>query len=83
MILGNKIGGNARSRSEGAQLGIGVLELARRLDIGRNAAYSLVNSEGFPRLTIGKRIIIPLEPLDRWIAAQTNVATDRDAGLGA
>ena len=68
------------------RLGITVHELASRLGIGRNAAYDLTNSAGFPVLKIGKRTVIPVEPLNRWIetqAAQQNASITRDTGLGA
>jgi len=44
-----------------------VKELARELSIGLNAAYNLVNTEGFPALRIGTKIVVPVELLDDWI----------------
>lgn len=37
-----------------------VSELYDILPIGRNGVYRLVNKEGFPKIVIGKRIIIPI-----------------------
>lgn len=53
---------------------ISVLEMARRMGIGRNTAYLLANSESFyPAFKIGgRRIIINEEALSRWMAEQTS-----------
>lgn len=42
-------------------------ELARMLNIGRNQAYALCHMQGFPAIQIGKRIIVPVEPLREWL----------------
>ncbi len=34
---------------------------------GRNALYSLLQSDGFPKLRIGHRLYIPREAYIRWI----------------
>lgn len=44
-----------------------VEELASKLKIGRDAAYELVKQPGFPSVRIGKRIIIPVVALDKWL----------------
>lgn len=44
-----------------------VKELAVVLGISLANAYNLVKTEGFPRLMIGNKILIPREALDRWI----------------
>ena len=49
------------------KLTINVGELARQLGIGRNAAYALCHSQGFPAIYIGKRVVIPVEPLREWL----------------
>ena len=52
------------------RLTITVPELAETLNIGRNAAYDLCNAEGFPCIRIGKRIVVPIEPLKEWLRAK-------------
>ena len=47
-----------------------VEDVQRRLGIGRNSAYILVNSKGFPRIHVGSRIIIPADLFERWIDQQ-------------
>lgn len=37
------------------------------LGLSRAKAYNLVNSEGFPTLRVGKRLIIPKDAFLRWI----------------
>lgn len=44
-----------------------VLEMAKVLNIGRNKAYELVRTEGFPVIYIGSTIRIPIEALNRWL----------------
>ena len=48
-----------------------VAELAEVLGIGKNAAYDLVASKGFPAIRINeRRIIIPREGLYVWLMGQ-------------
>ena len=57
-------------------------ELAARLGIGRNSAYALAKSEGFPALRIGSRIIIPSKALESWLAekvGQKTILLDQNA----
>lgn len=44
-----------------------VTEMAQVLNIGRNKAYELVKTEGFPAIYIGSTIRIPIEALNRWL----------------
>lgn len=44
-----------------------VLEMAKALNIGRNKAYELVRTEGFPVIYIGSTIRIPIGALNRWL----------------
>ena len=47
-----------------------VHELADSLGIGLNKAYELVNRDDFPKIRLGKRFLIPIDPLNRWLEAQ-------------
>lgn len=42
------------------------------LGISKNKAYNLVNSEGFPKLRLGRRIVVPVKQFEAWIEKQTN-----------
>jgi len=44
--------------------------LAAALGIGRNKAYELANSEDFPTVHIGKRIVIPRQAFLHWLDRQ-------------
>lgn len=37
------------------------------IPLGKNRLYDLVHSEGFPRISVGKRIIIPKKALEEWL----------------
>ncbi|MCR5248982.1 MAG: DNA-binding protein [Lachnospiraceae bacterium] len=41
--------------------------LARRLSIGRDKAYALMRSAGFPSIQLGDRFIVTEEALDKWL----------------
>lgn len=42
-------------------------ELAEIIPIGTNNLYNLVHSEGFPAITINRRIVIPVDEFNEWI----------------
>lgn len=56
-------------RSE-ERLVLTVPEVAKRLGLGRNAAYALVRTKGFPAIRIGKHIRVPVAALERWLEEQ-------------
>jgi len=49
------------------RLTMNVNELAEAMGISRPKAYELVKQEGFPRVIIGKRIVIPIESFRDWL----------------
>lgn len=48
-------------------------EVGEVLGISRAAAYELVRSNGFPRIRIGTRILVPKDKFICWIADHTEV----------
>ena len=46
-------------------------DVQRELNIGRNTAYELVNRADFPKIRIGRKIVIPREAFLRWLDQQT------------
>ncbi len=46
-------------------------QVADVLGIARNSAYTLMHSEGFPTIHIGKRLLVPRDKLLQWIDHQT------------
>jgi excisionase family DNA binding protein len=49
------------------RLAITIKELADALQISMPTAYDLVHRDGFPSIEIGRKIIIPIEPLKKWL----------------
>lgn len=56
------------------KLTISVAELASCLGIGKNRAYQLTKQNGFPRILVGKKIIIPIKSLEQWLETQARVS---------
>lgn len=54
-------------------LTLSVPELAAVLGISRAGAYELVHSASFPKVRIGKRIVVPRDKLIAWIDTQVEV----------
>lgn len=46
---------------------INVAGLCNYLGVSRSVAYNLVHIKGFPAIRVGKRIIIPVQLLNRWM----------------
>lgn len=46
-------------------------QLATVLGISRAGAYQLLNTESFPTLRIGKRMLVPKDKLIDWIEQNT------------
>ena len=46
-------------------------QLATALGISRAGAYQLLNTETFPTLRIGKRLLVPKDKLIDWIERNT------------
>ncbi len=50
---------------------ITVEQVAKALNISRASAYTLVKHDEFPKIRIGKRIIIPIDAFYKWIEVNT------------
>ncbi len=46
-------------------------EVGEVLGISRAAAYELVRQDGFPRMRIGTRILVPKDKFIKWIEERT------------
>ena len=44
-----------------------VEEMGKQLGVSRVLAYQLANSEGFPAVRIGRRVVIPVAAFDKWL----------------
>lgn len=49
------------------KLTLSVTEAAEVIGISRPAMYNLIHSEGFPKKVVGRRILIPVKALERWL----------------
>lgn len=47
------------------------MELAVYLSVGRNKAFNLLHTQGFPTVKIGRRIFANREQVDKWIDENT------------
>lgn len=44
-----------------------IKEVASFMKIGINKAYEVVHSKGFPKIKVGRRIVIPTESFLEWL----------------
>ena len=58
-----------------AKLTCSVTEAAELLGISKSAMYPLTRSEGFPSIDIGRRRVVSIEGLKRWVEKQAEGRT--------
>ena len=46
-------------------------EVGKIIGIGMNGMYALCNREDFPAIRVGRKILIPVDGLKRWLAQQS------------
>lgn len=51
---------------------LNVKELMAELGIGRDFAYALMQSKGFPSIRIGKRYFVEKDALHNWLTRNQN-----------
>ena len=56
-----------------------VEETAEVLGIIRARAYQLVKIEGFPTIQIGRRLLVSVKGLEKWVDARTGALTSDGA----
>lgn len=44
-----------------------VKEMAQLLNVGMNAAYCIANRNDFPKIQLGRKILIPKKALEEWV----------------
>ena len=52
---------------EGPQRMLTALEVKEVLGFGINKTYQLINSQGFPKIKIGRQYLIPENEFNKWI----------------
>ena len=45
-------------------------QVAEILGVARNSAYTLMHSEGFPTMHVGRRLLVPKDKLLQWMDDQ-------------
>ena len=55
---------------------LSVVEAATALGIGRNLCYDLVRQRRLPHVRLGKRILIPRQALEEWLAREAGGTID-------
>lgn len=56
------------------KLTVTVEEMAKIVGVSRPTAYELTHKEGFPTVRIGRRVVIPIDGLKRWLEEQAGAA---------
>lgn len=51
-------------------------EMGKRLGIGRVQAYELAHRKDFPKIIMGRRILIPVAALERWLEEQSSITKE-------
>lgn len=44
-----------------------VAEVGKMLRLSKNTTYKLINQNGFPKITIGRKILIPEDRLEKYL----------------
>lgn len=60
------------SNSDDFEIFIKIDDVQRILNIGRNKAYKLVRTDGFPKIQLGNTIRIPKSKFEQYIKANYN-----------
>jgi excisionase family DNA binding protein len=55
---------------------IGVRQAAGRLGIGRDATYTLVREGRLPSIRVGRRVLVPVSALERFIDSELGRARE-------
>jgi len=48
-----------------------VKDIQEYFSCGKNRAYDIVNTEGFPKIKIGSRFYIPRQAFEKWVSDYT------------
>lgn len=53
------------------KMALSVVEVQEALGISRSTVYELVNRSDFPKIRVGRKIIVPCEAFTRWLNEQS------------
>lgn len=54
------------------KLCISVSELAKQLGVSRPVAYDIARRRDFPSIIVGRRILVPVADLQKWLSDQAD-----------
>jgi predicted DNA-binding transcriptional regulator AlpA len=49
-------------------------ELPEVLGVSRTLAYQIARSPGFPAVHLGRRVVVPIDLLNQWLASKAGAA---------
>lgn len=49
-------------------------DIQQVMGVSKNTAYTLINRADFPKIHVGRKILIPRDAFLRWLEAQTKQA---------
>lgn len=52
-------------------------ECADALGVGLTKVRELINSDGFPAIRIGRRVVVPVDQLKIWMANQPTIGSEQ------
>lgn len=58
-----------------------VPECANVLGLGLSKTRELINSEGFPAIHIGRRVVVPVEQVKEWMKKQPTIGSGQPLAL--
>ena len=61
---------NMQDNTFESKLTLNISEAAAVLGVSRPTMYELLHQEGFPSFRVGKRVLVPVEALRRWVDQQ-------------
>lgn len=67
------IKGDDRMSETDSKLFYTMNELHEILPLGKNTLYRLVKEEGFPKIKVGKKILIPIKGFKSWVEQNTYI----------
>lgn len=56
-----------------------VSDLCELLGVSKPTAYTLVHREDFPKVRVGRRLLVPRAGLERWLETQSSIESEGGA----
>ena len=69
--LKKSVHSNAFTDFDSLPLLLDVKDISKLMKISKAGAYNLINTKGFPKCLVGKRVLVPKQKLIEWINDNT------------